>query len=189
MSDGQSHSGLNLQYLTSCFAIYKYAQILCGILVSSLASTNLCISYNATDPPTINVTSAPLVHECKSYSNGEIHARGQGFVIFVAVIGIFFTASLLASAVFNLLERFSNIPWMFCQFIGCSVFALLYLIVASVETWYANGYNLEKSKHVDSYSKWAAAAVFSWFALLLYLSNGVVIFLRNSAPGRGIDSF
>lgn len=51
--------------------------------------------------------------KCASYSNADVHAYGQGFVIFVAIVGIIFTVILLVAAVANLVEKFNGLPWIF----------------------------------------------------------------------------
>lgn len=68
--------------------------------MSTLASTKLCVVGDGIDI-------------CAAYNDEAIKAYGQGYVTFIAVMGILITSALLLSNFFNLVEFFSGLPWKF----------------------------------------------------------------------------
>lgn len=63
------------------------------------------------------------------------NSRGHWFN-FVAMTGFWFTGVLLVLYLFHIIEKFYKLPWLKIEFVFCALWALMYLIAASLAVSY-----------------------------------------------------
>lgn len=73
---------------------------------------------------------------CITVSNHSNSSRG-GWFNTVAMGGFWFTGILLVFYIFHIVEKFSKIPWLKIELIFCTIWALFYLLAASLAAGYA----------------------------------------------------
>jgi len=174
-------------YLKSPPGILRILQLLVGIIVCAAVNAERC--FGGGYELICSSASGPF------WAGKSV--AGQGFVLFVAILFIFGNIALILyrlctrpkittekSSVFSDKTRLGEL--------GYDVFAvILYIIAASVESWYADWKTLESevfmlsglpAKHTvrNVYrSQWIAAAVFAWINVILYAISAALAFLKK----------
>lgn len=86
------------------------------------------------------------------------------------MIGFWFTGILLVLYIFHVLEKFYKVPWLQIELVFDAVWALLYLIAATLAATFPSNW-------------YAAAAVFGYCAMIIYAYDAFKKYQHYRAGG------